>query len=73
MMTRDLYPEIKHPEVPQHYGKINGITKFYSQFFRVTPKQSVSFEPCGRKIMEQAYSAILDACKYIRLIHLLHN
>lgn len=61
MVSKDAYPDIKHIELPRHYGKINGVDRFDAQFFRVTPNQAHSFEPVGRKVMEHSYSAMFDA------------
>ncbi|XP_052748607.1 fatty acid synthase-like [Galleria mellonella] len=50
-----------HPEVPKHLGKVNGMSKFDAQFFRVHFKQACTMEPMSRKLLEHAYSAIYDS------------
>ncbi|KAL4721208.1 hypothetical protein ACJJTC_013305 [Scirpophaga incertulas] len=50
-----------HPEVPDHLGKVNGMSKFDAQFFRVHYKQACTMEPMSRKLLEHAYGAIYDS------------
>lgn len=53
--------ESHHPEVCPQLGVVEEMDKFDAQFFRVHYKQAAVFDPCGRKLLEQAYSAIFDA------------
>lgn len=68
MIAESTDTTVKHAELPKHFGRIHGLEKFDAQFFRVTPTQADSFDPVGRKILEQAYSAIFDAGKLFKFI-----
>lgn len=48
-------------EIPKRKGVIKNLEKFDASFFGIHSKQVNAMDPQGRKIIECAYEAILDA------------
>ncbi|XP_035437568.2 fatty acid synthase [Spodoptera frugiperda] len=59
--NENLRWDIRHPEIPKHFGMINGVNRFDAQFFKVHYKQALIMDPMSRKLLEHAYQAIFDA------------
>ncbi|CAH0713891.1 unnamed protein product, partial [Brenthis ino] len=48
-----------HPEVAKYTGKVPELSSFDAQFFKVHYRLGNNMDAMGRKILEQAYQAIL--------------
>lgn len=49
------------PVLPKRRSLIDGLEKFDASLFKIHPSQADEMDPQGRILLEQAYSAILDA------------
>lgn len=55
------WTQADYPMLSRRRALIDGLEKFDASFFKIHPKQADAMDPQGRILLEQAYSAILDA------------
>ncbi|XP_045537636.1 fatty acid synthase [Papilio machaon] len=60
-MVIEVEPQIQHPEIPKHQGRIEEMDKFDATFFKVTYKQVLSLNTQCRQLMSYAYGAVYDS------------